>query len=360
MSSPTETVSSTSRDATHDGWVAPRGQAPTVLWIMALIGVVAALVSRGIAPALPGVWVGVDHAITGLKLAAALISQFFAVASAAVIIGLVLGTVRSSLPAYLRAFAAGTGVLCILAVMIASAVRLPHASRLVLAAATGALAVMGAASAARFFTSRAPAIVIGAVASSGLVRVLTILLAGQARSDVMVVVARVTATVSWLLEITSVAVALVWLLTQPRAVPGGMQRPVRPRWWLLAVVAIAATGVGVAVVVGSAPDAKGATLLLARSVELLLANPSPYTFPWTRELVEIVRWLVVGAVMVVNPRGRMMASSVALALVATGVLEVPLCAASLVIAVLSLGLHPGPDLRLEMAPRSFDRSMSAK
>ena len=53
----------------------------------------------------------------------------------------------------------------------------------------------------------------------------------------------------------------------------------------------------------------------------------------------------------------MMASSVALALVATGVLEVPLCAASLVIAVLSLGLHPGPDLRLELAPGPLVRSM---
>lgn len=360
MNSPTETVKSTRRDPIDDEIVAPHGQAPTVLWIMALIAVVAALVSRGVAPALPGVWVGVDHAITGLKLGAALISQFFAVSSAAVIIGLVLGTVRSALPAYLRAFAAGTGVLCILAVMIASAVRLPHASRLVLAVATGALAVMGGLSAARFFTSRAPAIVIGSVAVAGLVRVLTILLAGQARSDVVVVVARVTATVSWLFEVASIVVAIVWLLTQPRVVSGELRRPVRPRWWLLGALIAAAAAVGTSVVIGSAPDAKGAPLLLARSVEHLLANPSPYGLPWAREVVEVVRWLVVVAVMVVNPRGRMMASSVALALVATGVLEVPLCAAALVIAVLSLGLHPGPDLRLDIAPGPLVRSMFLK
>ena len=298
MNSPTETASSARRDPTDDGLAAPDGQAPTVLWIMALIGVIAALVSRGVAPALPGVWVGVDHAITGLKLGAALLSQFFAVASAAVIIGLVLGTIRSSQPAYLRAFAAGTGVLCILAVMIASAVRLPHASRLVLAVATGALAVMGGVSAARFFTSRAPAIVVGAVAVSGLIRVLTILLAGQARSDALVVVARVTATLSWLLGAASIVVAIVWLLTQPRVVAGELSRPRRPRWWLLAVLLVAAAAVGAAVVVGSAPDAKGAPLLLARSVERLLSNPSPYAFPWAREAVEIVRWLVVVAVMV--------------------------------------------------------------
>lgn len=360
MNSPTETASSIRRDPSADGLATPHGQAPTVLWIMALIGVVAALVSRGVAPALPGVWVGVDHAITGLKLAAALVSQFFAVAAAAVIIGLVLGTVRSSLPAYLRAFAAGTGVLCILAVMIASAVRLPHASRLVLAVATGALALMGGASAARFFTSRAPAIVIGCVGLSGLIRVLTMFLAGQARTDVLVVVARVTATLSWMLEVASIAVAIVWLLTQPRLVSGGLKRLSRPRWWLLAILVAGSAAVGAAVVVGSTPDAKGAPLLVARSVEHLLANPSPYAFPGAREGVEVVRWLVVVALMVVNPRGRMMASSVALALVATGVLEVPLCAAALVIAVLSLGLHPGPDLRLERTPSSATGAMSRK
>jgi len=351
VNSRTETASSATRDRSDTGLVTPRGEAPTVLWVMALVGVVAALVSRGVAPALPGVWVGVDHAIMGLKLGGALVSQLFAVASAAVIIGLVLGTVRSSLPPYLRAFAAGTGVLCILAVMIASAVRLPHASRIVLAGATGALALMGAVSAARFFTSRAPAIVIGSVAVAGLIRVVTIVLATYVVSDATVMVARITATISWLLEIASIGVALVWLVTQPRVVGETLRRPKRPRWLLLAALILVATGALAAVVLGTAPDATGVTLLLSRSVEQLLSNPSPYGVPWVREAVEVLRWVVVAGVLVVNPRGRMMASSVALALVAAGVLEVPLCAASLVIATLSLGLHPGPDLRVELGAR---------
>lgn len=332
-----------------------------MLWGMALISVIAALVSRGVAPALPGVWVGVDHAITGLKLGGALVSQLFAVASTAVVIGLVLGTIKSSLPAYFRTFAAGTGVLCILAVMIASAVRLPHASRLVLAAATGVLALMGALGAARFFTSRAPAIVIAAVSGAGLVRVLTILLAGRAgSSDVLVVVARVTATVSWLLEIVSIGVAVAWLITQPGVRSGKLARRSRSRWGWLVAILLAAAGLTAAVVVGSAPDASGATLLVARSVEQLLSNPDPYAPAWTREAIEGLRWIVVLALLAVAPRGRMMTASVALALVATGMLEVPLCAVSLVIAVLALGLHPGPDLRYDLVASSRDRARSSK
>jgi hypothetical protein len=327
---------------------------------MALFGVLAALISRGVAPALPGVWVGVDHVIMGFKLGGALVSQLFAVASAAVIIGLVLGTVKSAQPAYLRAFAAGTGVLCILAVMIASAVRLPHASRLVLAASTGALALMGAIISARFYTSRAPALVIGAVAVAGLVRVGTILVAGGASAGALVTVARVTATVSWLLEVLAVGVAVVWLATQPRLHRGNLKRPGTLRWLLIGLVVVATLGLVVVLVMGSAPDASGSPLLLARAIEQLLPNPRPYSPPWIREAVELFRWLLVAAVLAVSPRGRMMTASVALALVATGSLEVPLCAASLVIAVLALGLHPGPDLRMEMAGTASKRAISSK
>jgi hypothetical protein len=331
----------------HGGLVAPSGETPNVLWAMALIAVLAAILSRGIEPALPGIWVGIDPVITAFKISGAVVSQLFAVASTAVVIGLVLGTVQSSQPSYLRAFAVGTGVLTILAVMIASAVRLPHASRVILALATGVLALMGSLLAARFFTSRAPALVVGSVAISGVVRAITIVIAALAQSTALITIARVMATLSWLVETAGLVVALVWLLTQPRPSGGRLAPPKRPRWLLLAALLIVTSALWVVVLLGHAPDASGSPVLAARAVERLLSNPAPYTPRMLREWFEVFRWLVAFSVLAIVPRGRMMAATVALALVATGTLEVPLCAVCLMIAVLALGLHPGPDLRFD-------------
>ncbi|MCA9625786.1 MAG: hypothetical protein KC731_42480, partial [Myxococcales bacterium] len=87
-------ATTTSRLATAEPTqaLAPTGETPNVLWAMAWLAVLATLASRAVAPALPGVWVGVDHLITAAKLGAAITSQFFAVASTAVVMGLVLAT----------------------------------------------------------------------------------------------------------------------------------------------------------------------------------------------------------------------------------------------------------------------------
>src|SRR5690606_11442223 len=59
------------------------------VWIVALLGVVSGLLARAVEPALPGVWVGMGHVITSVKLASALASQLFAVGAAAMVLVLV-------------------------------------------------------------------------------------------------------------------------------------------------------------------------------------------------------------------------------------------------------------------------------
>jgi hypothetical protein len=331
----------------------PAGEAPVVLWLLAALATVAALLSMSLERALPGVWLGVDHVITAVKLAGAAASQLLAVSSTAVVIGLVLATLKSRLPAHLRAYAVGAGALSVLAVMLASAMKLPEPSRLVLGGAVVLLGLLAAWPAAGVYTLRAAALVIGAVSLAGALRVVTVLVAMlSGGADTLVAAAQVGATVGMLLELVAIVLALAWLTSQPRARAGTLVPLRRPRWTLLGLVLGVSGALVGAAHLGADPEAQGFFLLVARSVEQLAVQPSPFSPTLLTNAVELLRWVVIVGLLVVAPRGRMMSSTVALALVARGTVEVPLCAAMLVVAALALGLHPGPDLRFELSARS--------
>jgi hypothetical protein len=318
----------------------PRGEGPLVLWALTFIAALAALASRAVEPALPGIWVGIDHVIALVKIGGALASQLFAVASTPVIIALVLATLKSSLPAYLRAYSVGAGLLVIVAVLIASAVRLPDVSRLVLAATAAALALMCVRLSARLYALRAASLVLAAGALAGAVRVITIVASSIELAEaqfVLAAVARTTATISGLLEVASVGVAIAWLVLAPSA----ERVPRAPNWAALAVLVAASVALTVLVALGSDPMASRALILTARAGRELLLVPAPYLPELMRLELEALRWCTVVLVLALRPRGSMMSASVALGLIAGAALEVPLCAASAVIGALALALHPG-------------------
>lgn len=331
----------------------PRGEGPTVLWLVAAIAAVAALVSRAVEPALPGIWVDTDHLITAVKLGGAVTSQLFAVASTAVVIGLVLATTSSSRPAYLRAFSVGAGVLTILAVMIASAVRLPEGSRVVLAATTALLALMCVRSTMQLYNLRAVSLLVACVGFAGLVRVATMLTVGlttDTESGLVVVAARSTATLSSLLEIVAVLVAVAWLITQPKVGRDGTPRKMaRPRFILLASLLFLSGLLTWLVSAGQDPDATPVMVLVSRSAFGLLTAPAPFVPDLVRVFVELLRWGALVTLLALRPRGPMMASSVAFGLIASGSLEIPLCAASLVVAALALTVHPTHGLASQLS-----------
>jgi hypothetical protein len=323
------------------------GHASGVLWAVASLAALAALLSRAVEPALPGVWVGVDHVITAVKLVSAISSQLFAVSSSAVMIGLVLATVRSRLPPHLRAFSVCAGVLVVLAVLIASAVRLPNPSRLVLAFTAAALSLMAAKSSARFLNLRAAALLLAVMSVASLVRIIAIVFAGYANAgapDAILLAARVAATVGSAVEALGVLVAVAWLVLKS---PRTGKRP-EPRWQLLAVTLVLGLAGTFVVHLGLDPESSGGALLVARAVRRLLLLPEPYLPLMLRVVVEVLLWLVVLLTLVLTPRSRLMSAVVALALVARGTPDIPLCAMAMVLASLALLQHPGPDLRNEI------------
>lgn len=311
---------------------------PGGVGILVGLGILAAaaqLITRGLAPALPGVWVGMAATINGLKLVAALLAQLFAVGATASLIGLVMATVRSEQPAHVRAFSVGTGVLTVLAVMIASAVRLPSVSRMVLAGVTTVLALLSARESLRSPTTRAAGLVCGLLGVAGALRLLTISLSTLAATRVstsLVTGARVAATLFVAVVVMAVLASLVWIARVGQARSVG--------WVTSGLVVALAIGATVVVTMGADPEAGGVPLWLFRSLEELVPRPLPFGALLPLMGLEALRWLAATVALASAPNQRAMGACLALALVSGGSLEIPSCAISLTLATLALALHP--------------------
>lgn len=313
------------------------------MWALALLGTLAAVLSRALAPSLLGVWEGADHIIAFVTLAGAASSQLVGLGSSALVIGLVLGTVKSPLPQYVRAFSVGVGMLVLLALGISAIdVPLPSNSRMVVAGAASILVLLAVRLSSRIFTLRAASVALGAVAVAGLLRVVTVSMANHAldvASAEWGIAARVAATVHWVVDAVAVGFALAVLTAHPRR----HRRLERPRWALLALV-LALPLLFVALVeLGADPERTGVVVLASNIAHHNRILPAAFLPEELRSYVEVLRWVAAAAILAVAPRSRMMAGALAFALFTRSTLEVPLCAAAAIIAALAVALHPGPD-----------------
>ncbi len=322
------------------------------LWLTAILAVAAALLVRAVQPALPGVWVGVGHVITALKLAGAFSSQLCAVACSGLIVAMVIVVARGSLPSGLRAFSVGIAMMIVLALLISTGMlavgirwlsgrrltmRLPTESALVLAGSVGIFVVAAAWTRSQLQALRGPSLVLGAVGESSLVRVVAVGVAHVALRDSSValhVVARSVATLGFLLELSAVGVAVAWLATTwPARSKAGSRKAALV---FVAVLLGAAALASYMVFAGRSPESRGVALFVARAAEQLASQPVPY-MPWlVVTFVDFVGWLVVLSTLLLVMRGRLLAAALALALLARGGLEAPLSAAALALAACAL------------------------
>jgi hypothetical protein len=319
-----------------------RGSAGMV-WLVALLTVVSALLARAVEPSLPGIWVGADRTIAALRLVTALSSQLVALTGAALAIGLVVVLLRTALPITLRALGVLGGAVVVLGVMIASAVDLPGSARTIVAAAAGLLVLRAAPAAVRAPALRAPGLVLAGACAAGLARLVALLVAGReeaAEVEALRRIARASATTGVVLEGISLLIAVAWLLAPAAA--GRRRWPGVALRAAGAALVLVAAGLGVNVVArGLLADAPGGLVLFARGLVRLAHGVQPYGPILGRLYVELVAWLVALVVVLVPPRARLSCAVVAFSLVGRG-LEAPLGALALVLGALVLVLHPGP------------------
>ena len=351
-------LSESSDDGTRSREVVPTpardvyAAAGTSLRLAVLLAAVAAVLSRALAPALPAVWVGVDHLITATKLAAAFGSQLAAVSLLVLLMALLVTTVvaDTAAPLWLRALLVGTGAPPAVFLMAASTSRLPLRWTLVVGFGVAVLGVTLALIYARRPGLRAAALVVGALALSGLLRLLaivtTMLALTRARAGGWGVASRTLATLSWLALVVGGALALWWLLTQPNR-PG-------TRSWLGRAGSVAAVlSVALALMLfaqrGGHAEAQGVSLLVARAGARFTHHPLPYVPHLLRVTVESVGVATAFGVLLRAPRSAMLSAAVAAALISDGMLEMPLPAALLVVAALVLMYHPPVDTREQLS-----------
>jgi hypothetical protein len=312
-------------------------------WAGALLGVLAALCGRAVAPALAGVWVGTDRLIATAELGAAALGQLFAIVAVALLMGLLVAVSRSSWPIGYRAFAVGVSGPVAMAVTSAMFIALPDLSGLVAGAAAAALAVLVGAYGLRRGRPRTLGLLLAGVGLGGLARMAAIgwlQLAEPGRHARWLVPAG--ALTSFVLDVGVVLLAVLWLV----GCWPGMRRSAVGAGVAAAGLGAAAIGILALAVLGARPDASGAMVLANRALGQLMTNPGPPVANWLRGLVEVQAVVLAGAALFWPRTGRLLSAALVLALVGRGSLEAPLCALATVLAALLVSVAaPEPAAR---------------
>jgi hypothetical protein len=232
------------------------------------LGLAASLLSRGVAPALPGVTVGLESVILWSGRVASLLTLLAAtglVAGIARLATAVVGSPRAPLVA--RLVAVPSVALGCMLLLFASFRPLEPVLALILGVSAATVGALSARYSLGMRDRRAGALVLGLTSIAGLVHVVARKLAldaSEAASINVFRVAQLSETLAALLDVAALALALLWL--QRRARLGRILVP----------IVLVASLLGAALVLrGSAPSASTFTVLLSRSLEPFSRGPSP-------------------------------------------------------------------------------------
>jgi hypothetical protein len=283
----------------------------------------ATVLGRGLAPALPGSTAGIGQLIIGVEQLGAFASQFMVVMGVATAIRLLLATLdcRSYLfrPVAIISCAAALPV-----IISASSRHLAPAWLMALMALSAGLALVSSLPALRTTHTRVVGLVLLMVTCGSIVsaagRIIAIYASQQAHAGLFSV-ARSIATAGLALDALSVALVGIWLAR-------------RRRYGVLLVAGL----IGVAALVawsGLASEETGAwPLVVGRALTALTAHPDPYIGSGLRYSIEICAIAFAAVVLWFQwPIG--VGAALSLALLARVSGDVPLCALMLILAALA-------------------------
>jgi hypothetical protein len=232
------------------------------------LGLAASFLSRGVAPALPGVTVGLESVILWAGRIASLLTLLAAtglVAGIARLATAVVGSPRAPLVA--RLVAVPSVALGCMLLLFASFRPLEPVLALMLGVSAAIVGALSARYSLGMRDRRAGALVLGLTSTAGLVHVIARKLAldaSEAASINVFRIAQLAETLAALLDVAALGLALLWL--QRRAKLGRTLVP----------IVLVASLLGAALVLrGSAPSAGTFTVLLSRSLEPFSRGPSP-------------------------------------------------------------------------------------
>lgn len=297
---------------------------PWVRWL-GLWMALAALLGRGVHPALQGV--ASDRVVSGVGLAAGLVSQGLLLALTAALVQLTAVMLRvTALPVLYRMGVTALGGVVLGLAVPAGMTRLAPGFSVGLAVAAGLAALAGAAQALAPRGTRLLGVLLTLAAVGALTRQtsLALMVAGGARALKNVALAGVwVAGAALLLQGVMVVVGLLWLSTR------------QARWLSLLTPLCSALALGAAWTVEPTGGALSSwRLLIARTASQYLAGPTPPAPAGVRVFLAVAG-LLLGALAVAHRReAPAVAGGLALLLVSGFDLDVPLCALAVTVAAL--------------------------
>ncbi|HEU4579939.1 MAG TPA: hypothetical protein VFS67_16885 [Polyangiaceae bacterium] len=293
--------------------------------LVALTALVASVLGRAVAPALPGASPGIGDLITGVDQLAGFSTQFMAVLGVSTCVRLLLSTLDSTSRSF-RSVAILSTTLALPMVISASSRHLAPGWLIALAGLSAALGVTAVRPALQAPQSRAAGLMLLLVTLGSLVSAFGRVLALYASQEVeaeLFGLARGIATAGLLIDATSVLLAAVWA----------------SRRWRLGVGLVSALGSLAAFVVwvgaqSPAPvEGEGWGRFVARALASLTAHPDPFVEAGLRYFIEIYA-LLVAAVTLWFRRPPGVGEAICFALLARVSGDVPSCALMLILASL--------------------------
>lgn len=319
------------------------------VWPLGLLGLLATLAGRMLAPSLVGVAVGIGKLVRTVDRVGATLTQLFAVASIAAAAALVPTVAQSRSGVGVRIGAVVSGALAALVVMSAGRDRVPNLFAALVGVSAGVLAIGAAWDARRAPFARPAALVISLVGAGALLRVVAAFLADRAAGGASLALssaARGLATAAFSFDGLAALAATAALAQRRAGSPSGQAGGAPPERMLSPLILVA---LGVAFVAArqasaaSVEEARAVELLLRRMLERLVAPPLPAVSTFVQLFVAALSLVTAALVLAARRVTPAIAGAVALSLLARGAADSPLGGMSLVVAALGLSLASRDD-----------------
>lgn len=311
---------------------------------LAILGLVALILGRALAPSLGGVGVGIGRLVSWTGLAGDIVSQIFAFVAMLLAIVAVFAAARSRLPLVTRLGALTLGGFAILPTVWAVHQQVPDLSAALVGSSAAVLTLLAAPAALRAPYARGPALVLVLVAVGGLLRLGGVALAVQAAVQGgarFVPFSRALVTAGFLADTLAVAAAIGWVGARGR-------RLTSPASLAVFVVALLCTRQALA---GHVEGLRPFDLVLWRMAAHLTSRPDPSIPVAFQIFVAFLAPLVAGWTLLARGAVAPLGAAVALALCAHGAVEMPPSALMLIVGALGLALtaHEGRGLWTALA-----------
>lgn len=299
------------------------------LRVIALLGLVAMLSGRALAPALPGVAVGLEGLIAALRVGGDLLSQIYAVALLVATLSLLFAVLQSRASLAERSAWMVLGGAVLFIGLRAPALRLTPEAGVVLGAAAAGASLLAARAALRVPPVARLAWPFLLLGVAGILRLGAVSL-GTWGADLPLDAAWWTRTVAT----ASLAVDVLALFAALFAAAPSRGRLVRPE----ALVALALTLFATrSALLGADPEAGWLSILASRAAVFLGTSPGTWAAPTLVTFASLLGPVVAVTVLVVGGRTPL-AGVLVLALLARSTPDIPLCGLGLFVASAALWL----------------------